>query len=437
MSVRKMKQPIVDFVEGYAASGMARFHMPGHKGRFTPGQEWDITEINGADSLYEAQGVIAESEAEAARLFGAARTLYSTEGSSQCIRAMVHLAVTSGRGNRILCARNAHRAFIYACALTGAEPVWLYPEGDGASLCACPVTPRQVDKALSEARFAAVYLTSPDYLGGIQDVAAVAAVCRAAGVPLMVDNAHGAYLRFLPEDRHPLSLGADLCCDSAHKTLPALTGAAYLHLSPAAEAAFGEKARQAMEVYGSTSPGYLTLCSLDRLNAPEAFSCAAARLEEVRGELRRGGWRVLSSDPMKITVRAAEGLDGNAMARRLRAAGAECEYADRDHLVCMLSPLNTPEETALLPRALGKAPGPPVRVRLPAVRCRKKLSVREAVFAPWETLPAEKALFRVCASPLAACPPAVPVVCAGEVIDENALSVMAYYGIGHVRAVKE
>ena len=169
----------------------------------------------------------------------------------------------------------------------------------------------------------------------------------------------------------------------------------------------------------------------------QKFSCAAARLEEVRGELRRGGWRVLSSDPMKITVRAAEGLDGNAMARRLRAAGAECEYADRDHLVCMLSPLNTPEETALLPRALGKAPGPPVRVRLPAVRCRKKLSVREAVFAPWETLPAEKALFRVCASPLAACPPAVPVVCAGEVIDENALSVMAYYGIGHVRAVKE
>ena len=103
----------------------------------------DITEIPGADSLYEASGVIAESEKAASALFGSARTLYSTEGSSQCVRAMVHLAVTCGRGNRIVCARNAHRSFIYACALTGARADWLYPENGTTPLCACPVTPRQ------------------------------------------------------------------------------------------------------------------------------------------------------------------------------------------------------------------------------------------------------------------------------------------------------
>ena len=175
---------------------MARFHMPGHKGRGLLGIEQDdITEISGADSLYEAAGVIEESEKEAAALFGSARTLYSTEGSSQCVRAMVHLAVTSGRGNRIVCVRNAHRSFIYACALTGARADWLYPESGDTPLCACPVTPGQVREALDREKAAAVYLTSPDYLGGMQDIDGIARVCAEKDVPLLVDNAHGAYLR--------------------------------------------------------------------------------------------------------------------------------------------------------------------------------------------------------------------------------------------------
>ena len=423
---------------------MARFHMPGHKGRGLLGMERDdITEIPGADSLYEASGVIAESEKAASALFGSARTLYSTEGSSQCVRAMVHLAVTCGRGNRIVCARNAHRSFIYACALTGARADWLYPENGNTPLCACPVTPRQVREALDREKTAAVYLTSPDYLGGMQDIFGIAKVCAEKGVPLMVDNAHGACLRFLPGDRHPLSLGADLCCDSAHKTLPALTGAAWLHISRRGERLFGERARQAMETYGSTSPSYLTLMSLDRLNAylsgegPLALQRTAEALEDVREQLRKAHWRVLPTDPMRLTLRAPVGSSGFQMADALRKAGAECEYADRDHLVMMISPMNTPEELALIPRALGRAPGPCGEIRLPRVRCRVALSIREAVFAPWETVPLEKALGRVCASPAAACPPAVPVVCAGEVIDENALIVMRYYGFESIRVVKE
>lgn len=439
-----MKQPIVDFVRGYASSGMARFHMPGHKGRGLLGIEADdITEISGADSLYEASGIIAESEKEASALFGSARTLYSAEGSSQCVRAMVHLAVTSGRGNRIVCARNAHRSFIYACALTGARADWLYPEKGNAPLCACPVTSRQVREALDREETAAVYLTSPDYLGGMQDIAGIAEVCAEKGVPLMVDNAHGACLRFLPGDRHPLSLGADLCCDSAHKTLPALTGAAWLHVSHKGEKLFGERARQAMETYGSTSPSYLTLMSLDRLNGylagegPEALRRTAEALEEAREKLRKAGWLVLPTDPMRLTLRAPAGSSGYEMADLLRKAKAECEYADRDHLVLMMSPMNTPEEIDLLIRALGTAPGPCGEIRLPEVRCRAAMSIREAVFAPWETVPPEKAPGRICASPAAACPPAVPVVCAGEVIDNNAVSVMQYYGFKSIRVVKE
>ena len=438
-----MKQPILDFARGYAASGMARFHTPGHKGKGSLGAEaLDITEIRGADALYTADGIIGESEAEAAALFGSSRTLYSTEGSSQCVRAMVHLAVTSGRGNRLLCARNAHASFIHACALSGAEAEWLYP-GEGTSLCSCLVTPGQVAEALSKGDYAAVYLTSPDYLGGMQDVPGVAAACREAGVPLMVDNAHGAYLRFLPGENHPLLQGADLCCDSAHKTLPALTGAAYLHVSKRAEPLFGERARQAMELHGSTSPSYLTLCSLDAVNAwlagpgPGALEDTARRLRGVREELSRAGWRVLPSDPLRITVRAAEGMSGFEMADRLRRFGAECEHADRDHMVCMLTPMNAPEEMSLIPGALGRAPGAPVEIRLPSVRCERRMSVREAVFAPWETVPVKKAAGRVAACPAAACPPAVPAVCPGEVIDDKAVAVMEYYGTDTVHVVKK
>ena len=139
-----MDTPIVDFVQGYAASGVSRLHMPGHKGKGPMGCEaLDITEIRGADALYEAEGIIAESEQNAARLFGAGRTFYSAGGSSQCLKAMVHLAVQLTGRRRILAARNAHRAFLQAAALLDLEVEWLWGEGAYQLLC-CPVTARRI-----------------------------------------------------------------------------------------------------------------------------------------------------------------------------------------------------------------------------------------------------------------------------------------------------
>ena len=218
-----METPIADFVRRYADSGMIRAHMPGHKGKpFLGCETLDITEIQGADSLYEAEGIIRRSESYAGELFGSGRTVYSTEGSSQCIRAMLYLALTCGNGSRtVVAARNVHRAFVYAAALLDFEIVWLWPERS-TSLCGCPVSPDTLERTLAEmpAPPAAVYLTSPDYLGDMADISALAEICRKHGTLLAVDNAHGAYLRFLEPSCHPLDLGADLCCDSAHKTLP-------------------------------------------------------------------------------------------------------------------------------------------------------------------------------------------------------------------------
>ena len=270
--------PIVDFVRRYAQSGTSRLHMPGHKGQSLLGFEpWDITEIKGADELYGADGIIAQSEANATRLFGTVHTYYSTEGSSQCIRAMLCLALqaapAAGQRPVLLAARNAHKALLYAAALLDFDIQWLWPAPqDAGALCSCPVSAAKLTGALQGLaqqgrKPFGVYITSPDYLGGVQDIAALAEVCKDFGVPLLVDNAHGAYLRFLPQGgQHPIALGAAMCCDSGHKTLPVVTGGAYLHLGKNAPIQDEAAVRNALALFGSTSPSYLILQSLDKCN---------------------------------------------------------------------------------------------------------------------------------------------------------------------------
>ena len=444
-----MNTPIADFVRRYAASGISRRHMPGHKGRSFLGCEpLDITEIAGADALYEADGIIAESERNASVLFGSARTVYSTEGSSQCIRAMLRLCLSgrvSGDGRPVIvAARNVHKAFITACALLDVDVCWLWPEGERASLCACPVSAQTLARTLDalSAPPAAVYITSPDYLGNEAELAALAAVCHARGIPLAVDNAHGAYLHFLSPSRHPLDLGADLCCDSAHKTLPVLTGGAYLHIARCAPVYMAENAKQAMALFGSTSPSYLTLASLDLCNATLAEDYAArleqtvGRLARLRRELSSLGWQTLPSDPLKVTIDAASGgLTGAQLAERLRAGGVECEYADERCLVLMVTPENAESDLARISSACGQANRPTVCLPFPTVRAPRACSIREAMLAPQELVPAARSIGRICGAPTVACPPAIPVAVSGEVITEEAVEVFARCGVTSVSVV--
>ena len=438
-----MNTPVADFVQRYAKAGTARLHMPGHKGRCFLGCEpWDITEIHGADALYEAEGILAESEQNAAALFGSQRTCYSTEGSSQCIRAMLYLAVAASGSHTVVAARNVHRAFVSAAALLDLEIRWLWPE-ESRSLCGCPISPAQLEETLHSLPEppAAVYLTSPDYLGGMAQIPALAQVCHQHGTLLLVDNAHGAYLRFLQPSLHPLDLGADLCCDSAHKTLPVLTGGAYLHLSPTAPAQLAPLAKSALGLFGSTSPSYLTLASLDLCNRylaegyPQRLAKAVKRLAELREKLTAAGWRVEPSDPLRVTVAAPRGVTGQELAGQLRRQGAECEYADRDFLVLMATPENTPEELAQAAAALGQCPGEANPPQLPLARGERACSIRQAAFAPRETVDAAHSLGRVCGLPTVGCPPAIPIAVSGERITPEALALFAYYGIEQVEVL--
>lgn len=444
-----MNTPIADFVRRYAATDTARLHMPGHKGRAFLGCEaLDITEIAGADALYEASGILAQSEENAAQLYGSARTLFSSEGSSQCIRAMLHLCLTcrhEGSAPVIVAARNVHKAFVFAAALLGFEVVWLWPE-KMTSLCSCEISADALSRALDQlsAPPAAVYVTCPDYLGGMADIRALAEVCHAHGTVLAVDNAHGAYTRFLSPSLHPLDLGADICCDSAHKTLPVLTGGAYLHISKSAPAAFVRQAKQAMALFGSTSPSYLTMISLDLCNAyladgyAQKLADAVRQIDALRDVLAKNGWRTLPSEPLKVTIDAASaGLTGMALAERLREGRVECEFADPETVVLMITPENTSEELSRVSRALGVNSAPThAWPQLPIARGERVCSIREALFAPHETIPVSQAVGRVCGAPTVACPPAIPIAVSGETITPEALSLFRHYGIHDVDVIR-
>lgn len=441
-----MDAPICRFVREYDAGGAVRLHMPGHKGRGVLGCEAvDITEIRGADDLSCPEGIIAGSERNATALFGSRHTFYSTGGSSQCVKAMLLLAARRSKSRVVLAARNAHKSFIHACALLDLLPEWLYPESGAASLCTCPVTPEGVRAAISNMAEppCAVYITSPDYLGGVQDIAALAEAAHEFGVPLLVDNAHGAYLAFLGESAHPVALGADMCCDSAHKTLGVLTGGAYLHVSRASRFDFGQDAREALAVMGSSSPSYLIMQSLDAMNVRLAGAYRAeladcvSRLNDLKSALSALGVPVAASDPLRLTIAAHEaGKTGFELAETLRLHGAEPEFADRDYLVMMFTPDVDERAYGLVADAFrGFEPGAPrPALSLPAPG-ERVLTPREALLAPRERIAAAQAEGRVMASAAVTCPPAIPVAVLGERLTRAHVQLLPQLGVEHVDVV--
>ena len=440
-----MNTPICDFVRRYAELNSLRLHMPGHKGVGSLGVEsLDITEISGADSLYEANGIIAESEANASSLFECP-TIYSTEGSSQCIRAMLHLAlmdaIAKGKPPVIAAGRNVHKTFLSAAALLDLDIRWLCPKNQ-TSYLSCEITPEELDRFLAETPITAVYVTSPDYLGHVADIQALSAVCHRHGVLLLVDNAHGAYLKFLPNSQHPMDLGADLCCDSAHKTLPVLTGGAYLHIRDAELAA---QAKNALALFGSTSPSYLILQSLDMANAYLAadyrknLADFCDRADSLKASLTSHGYCLYSQEPLKVTIHAKPwGYTGTALATALEKSGIVSEFADPDFLVLMLTPEIGADGLAQLEQALLSIPPQEDAHPAPPTFCmsQRVLSIREAMLSPYETIPVQESLGRVLATASVGCPPAVPIVVCGEQIDEKALECFRYYGIETCNVVK-
>ncbi len=445
-----MNTPICDFIDRYAGKNPIRLHMPGHKGAVLTGAEpYDITEIYGADVLYHSEGIIRESEDNAAALFGAARTVYSAEGSSLSIRAMLYLALLyakeMGREPIIAAGRNAHKSFMYAAAMLDLSVEWLYEDNGG--IISCDIDPAELEKKLASMDHlpCAVYITSPDYLGHIADVAGISRVCHKHGVLLLVDNAHGAYLNFLESSLHPMAHSADMCTDSAHKTLPVLTGGAYLHISKNAPAMFSEQCERAMAMFASTSPSYLILRSLDAANAymdgdwrSQLSKCAenVRRLSKSLGEI---GYDIEYNEPLKINVKPKSvGYTGDGLAKCLSERGIVCEFSDPDNCVMMFTPeLGDGVYSSVLKAFSEIAVRTPIKtLPPPAPIAVKAMSIREAMLAPSEVVSVKDSVGRVLADANVSCPPAIPILACGERICEKFAALFEYYAVDKVRVVK-
>lgn len=434
-----MNTPVCDFLNDYAEKNMLRMHMPGHKGKNTGSPidnilKYDITEIKNADSLFEDDGIIKESENNASELFNTKATLFSAQGSTLVIQTMLGLMKMENR--HVLAVRNSHRAFLNACALLDLEISWIYPEYNSGIIGGI-IKPDNIENILKNSdKKMCVYITSPDYLGNIADIKTISQICKKYHAPLLVDNAHGACLAFLKKSQHPINLGADMCCDSAHKMLPAITGTAYMHIN---NEKYISAAKSMMSVFSSTSPSYLMLASLDYCNLyisekiKKDIENAVIEIEKLKSDLS-DKYNFIDGEPFHITI---TGINGDDMAEKLRKYNIECEYSDFNCIVLLSSPLNNHDDFTELKNALiniiPEKSNSDEKIIFPEPP--QIISLREAFFAQSVETDVEKAEGKICASLKVPCPPAIPIAICGEKITKECIEIYKKYKIEKVNIV--
>lgn len=442
--------PLYTALQNYLKKDRISFHTPGHQGRFLPRDlyDMDLTELPDTDSLFEASGPIAEAEKQARELFHSRATFFSAGGCTLCIQAMFRLAAP--QGGKVISSRVIHRSAVNTMALLGIEPVWVLPRPDAGPCLAGRLHPEDVQRALQENRDArAVYVTSPDYYGVLSDISGIARVCHEYGVPLLVDNAHGTHLALL--GRHPLALGADMTACSAHKTLPVLTGGAFLNIGEtplAKKFQFAERAKEAMALFGSTSPAYPVMVSLDLArewemkNGQREWQRLAQRVEKMKDTAKKKGLLVPQgkTDPTRLAVGTLPlGMTGQKAADYFRSQGIEPEHEDGAYVVCITTPFHTPEELERLEKALQTLPGKPCLIAenpaLPPLPPMKK-SPREAVLAFQERVPLLEAVGKIAGEAACPCPPGVPIVMPGEEITKECMEFLNRYSLDEISVLK-
>lgn len=292
-SERKQQSPdLYEQLSAYGASDFYPFHMPGHKRNFhLLGDPYaiDITEIDGFDNLHHAETVLLEAQKRAARLYGAEETFYLVNGSTCGILSAV--SACTRRGETILMARGCHKAAYHALLLNDLHARYLYPPADMTRGILGAIHPEQVRSALeSHPEIRTVLLTSPTYDGVVSDIKSIAGIVHEKGGVLIVDEAHGAHFGMHPYfPKRALECGADLVINSVHKTLPALTQTALLHVQgPRVDR---ERLRRYLGIYQSSSPSYVFMAGIDRCigllerQGAELFETFVHRLERLRASL--------------------------------------------------------------------------------------------------------------------------------------------------------
>ena len=421
-----MNTPIYSRLLEHKALDYSPFHTPGHKNNFFKENlfELDFTELPDTDALYEADGIILETEKNLAKLFSAKRSLISSGGCTLAIQTMLKLACQ--RGNKILFARNIHRSAVNACALLGIIPKWILPKSDNA-LFTGRILPQDVEKEfINDNEISALYVTSPDYYGEITDIKTLSEICRKYNKLLLVDNAHGSHLAFLKENQHSIHLGADMSACSLHKTLPVLTGGAVLNI---ANTEFIDNAKNAMSLFGSTSPSYPVMASIDICckYMSENGKSAYQRLEERVLQIKRLAENLGIIQPDGLCDNTRICISTPNIENQIdffHSHKVEPEFCDGKNAVFICTPFNSERDFQRLEAAISQIHGQSETVPLKFTIPKTALTPREAMLAESEIIPVKNSVGRISADSACPCPPGIPVVMPGEVIDKNIIKFL-------------
>lgn len=254
---------LLEKLDEYTKSNVYPFHMPGHKRRniaeIFPYQ-MDITEIDGFDNLHHAKEVLKQVQEKAAKLYGSKECFYLINGSTCGILSAISAAVK--RNEKILIARNCHKSVYHGLFLRQLQAEYVYPVETKLGIQG-QITKEQIEKCLiKQPDIKAVFLTSPTYDGVVSDIEGIAKVVQKYEIPLIVDSAHGAHFGFSKEfPQNAINLGADIVIESVHKTLPAFTQTALLHVCSDRVSLI--KIKKYLAIYETSSPSYILMAGID------------------------------------------------------------------------------------------------------------------------------------------------------------------------------
>ena len=496
LNYRKEKQPgLLERLTEYAGSDAYPFHMPGHKrreipdgipGGFPDPYGIDITEIDGFDNLHHAEGILKDAMETAAAIYGADRSWYLVNGSTCGILSAVF--ATTENGGKILTARNCHKAVYHAICLNRLEAEYLYPEEITEFGINGGIRAEDVRKALEKdamrcagnsgnvrgkiTKIQAVLITSPTYEGVVSDIRAIADAAHEYGIPLIVDEAHGAHLEYADQchsfPKSALEYGADIVIQSLHKTLPCFTQTAILHVK--GKLVDQDRISRYLSMFQTSSPSYLFMAGMERcirymdgdgrnemvryekrlehfMERMEGLQVLEVLDREICGKYRTvAGW-----DPSKIVVSTmrAEDFHGEELAETLRRKyHLEMEMTAPEYVIAMTSLMDTEEGFERLGTALLEIDGA-LRRRTESGRKEKaasetpeglesKLShpvrrtlICEAMDADTERTALQDTVGKVSAEFVYLYPPGIPIIAPGEVFTDAIVEkIMAYKAAG-------
>ncbi len=444
------KTPIFSMLEHYRKKERISFAMPGHKGGRGLGQgaglfSLDVTELADTDNLYTSTGAVEKARRLAAEFFGAEETYFLTNGTTGGIFTM--LAAVCRRGDRVLVNRGCHASVMNACSLLGLEPVFAeHPLIPGFSVLG-GVTPAEIRRRLGP-EIRAVLITSPSFYGACADVEAIAEITRQHGIPLLVDEAHGAHYSAEPAlfPKPALRCGADLVVQSAHKTLNAVNQTSYLHVRSAL--VDHKRLRDCVQMLLTSSPSFVMAGFLDSARAElagdngwrAAWECCRRIKAEITQNtavqvLGRDTDGVFDMDETRLVFNfAAYETTGFAVQKALRERyNIDVEMADLYNIICIATAANTQAEIESLGRGireiakrLPQRETPLLHKAFPRVEC--VLPPQAAFDAPGEWIRPEAAAGRIAKSMVTVYPPGIPVLFPGAAVTREAVEYLAVYG---------